>query len=332
MTTERRGREAPLGEIHDARAAMSLMQDTLSGLSHAEILVISAYLTLDGLRELLSDVPPTNLVRILARWQPGDLASGASDLASFDFAHARGWGFFTSQSLHAKAFVFGDQAIFIGSANLTRRGFSVGAVDGNIEILTRVPATRQNIDFLERMFSDAIEIDQSLVERAREWLDVHASRLREEAADDMPIWPLLESERALEWRAVDNLTVSECFLTDGGWMRAALAGQAASTAEQEHDVSMLAQVELAHRGAVARAIRETKVFRWLEHQLREAADNVLYFGALTASLHDALIDDPRPYRRDVKTLLVFLLAWMKAYPECGIHVDRPNHSERVRLG
>lgn len=330
MTTERRSREAPLGEIHDAKTAMGLMRDALSSLSDAEILVISAYLTVDGLRALLANVAPTNRVRILARWQAGDLVSGASDLASFEFAHAHGWRFFTSQSLHAKAFVFGDQAIFIGSANLTRRGFSVGDVKGNIEILTRVPATFQNIRFLDGMFDDAIEIDQALVERAREWLELHGTPSEGNAPDDVPVWPLLERERTHEWQAVTNLTVSECFLTDGGWVHTAHAGQATS-AEQTHDISMLALAELTNRAAVARAIRQTKVFRWLEHLLREAPDNALYFGALTAGLHDALIDDPRPYRRDVKTLLVFLLAWMKAYPECGIHIDRPNHSERVRL-
>lgn len=330
MTTERRGREAPLGELHDAKTAMRLMRETLSSLSGAEILVISAYLTVDGLRELLSEVAPTNQVRILARWQSGDLVSGASDLASFELAHAHGWRFFSSQSLHAKAFVLGDQGIFIGSANLTRRGFSVGGVHGNIEILTRVSASAQNIRVLDGMFHDAIEIDQSLVEQLRAWLELQASRTATGAADDIPVWPLLERERTHESQAVIKLTVSECFLTDGGWLRSAHAGQAAS-AEQEHDISMLAQVELTNRDAVARAIRQTKVFRWLEHQLRETPDHALYFGALTAGLHDALIDDPRPYRRNVKTLLVFLLAWIKAYPECGIYIDRPNHSERVRL-
>ena len=319
-----------MGELYDAKTAMRLMREALSSLADAEILVISAYLTVDGLRELLSDVAPTNRVRILARWQAGDIVSGASDLASFDFAHAHGWRFFTSQSLHAKAFVCGDQAIFIGSANLTRRGFSVGDVKGNIEILTRVPASSQNLSFLDGMFHNAIEIDQVLVEQVRAWLELQASPNSTDAADDMPVWPLLEQEHTHEWQAVTNLTVSECFLTDGGWVRTAHAGQATS-AEQEHDISMLAQVELTNRAAVARAIRQTKVFRWLEHQLHQAPDNALYFGALTASLHDALIDDPRPYRRDVKTLLVFLLTWIKAYSECGIHVDRPNHSERVRL-
>ncbi len=328
MTTERRIREVPLGEIHDAKTAMGLMQEALSKLSYAEILVISAYLTVDGLRELLSSVPPSNRVRILARWQPGDLASGASDLASFDFAHAQGWRFFTSQSLHAKAFAFGEQAIFIGSANLTRRGFSVGG-EGNLEILTQVPATSKNLNFLDGMFHDAIEIDQALVERAREWLAAHASQLGAEAPSDIPVWPLLESERARDGQAVTRLAVSECFFTDGSWIQSTPV--TAASVEQAHDLSMLAQVELTQRGAVVRALRQTKVFRWLEHYLHEAPDQELYFGALTAGLHDALIDDPRPYRRDVKALLVFLLAWIKAYPECGIRIDRPNHSERVRL-
>lgn len=330
MRSDPSARELLTGEIIDASRAMGLMREALTALQDAEILVISAYLTVNGLRELLADVSPTNRVRILARWQPSDLLCGASDLASFDLAQGRGWRFYTSQALHAKAFALGEEAIYIGSANLTRRGFSLGADNGNIEILTRIPSTARNIGFLERMFTYAVEIDQVLAEHVREWLDANASRLGTGTSDGVPVWPLLEKERALQRRDVDNLTVSECFLTDGGWIPAVLAGHA-PTAEQAHDVSMLTQVELANRGAVAGAIRQTKVFCWLEQQLCEAEGKELYFGALTASLHNALIDDPRPYRRDVKTLLAFLLAWLKAYPECGIHVDRPNYSELVRL-
>jgi hypothetical protein len=80
-----------------------------------------------------------------------------------------------------------------------------------------------------------------------------------------------------------------------------------------------------------RALRGTRILQWLTRELSAVEDGQLYFGAIAAKLHEALIDDPRPYRRDVKTLLVNLLSWIKLYPECGLQVDRPGYSERVRL-
>jgi len=46
-------------------------------------------------------------------------------------------------------------------------------------------------------------------------------------------------------------------------------------------------------------------------------------------LHDAFIDDPRPYRKDVKQLLNNLLSWIKILDIEDIKIDRPNHSERI---
>jgi hypothetical protein len=218
------------GEIIDAKRAIGLMQETLCGLRNAEILVISAYVTVDGLRELLADVPTTNCVRILARWQPSDLMCGASDLASFDLAHSRGWQFYTSQALHAKAFVLGEKAIYIGSANLTRHGFSIGIGSGNIEILTYVPSDARNVEILRSMFDGAVQLDKDLVEQVREWLSQHALDLESELGS-LATWPLLVRENGLR-RAVTKLTISECFMTDGSWIGNVNAIEIALNAER----------------------------------------------------------------------------------------------------
>lgn len=153
------------GEIIDAKRATGLMQEAPCELRNAEIRVISAYLTLDSLREPLADVSTTNRVRILARCKPIDLMCGAADLASFDLAHSRGWKHHTSQVLHAKAFVLGEKGIYIDSANLTRHGFSIGTGSGNIEILTRVLSDERNVEILRRMFDGAVQLDKDLVEQ-----------------------------------------------------------------------------------------------------------------------------------------------------------------------
>ena len=307
------------------------MRAAVSRLRGAEILVISAYLTVDGLRALLADVCPSNRVRILVRWQPNDLVTGASDLASFHFANERGWEFSASSSLHAKAFVFGDVAIFMGSANLTCNGFTLGSASGNTEMLTQVPVTDLNIELLQRMFADGFRLDAVVVEQIRIWLTSQTMPF----VDNMPslasTWPLGKRARILPQPAFATLTVSECFMTDGAWLYEWFDRHPSLSDPQRHDLSLLGQLESTQPTHISSVLRQTKIFRWLEQQLIRAPNQELYFGAITAALHEALIDDPRPYRRDVKALVVSLLAWLKAAPDCGTQVDQPNYSERVRL-
>ena len=56
-----------------------------------------------------------------------------------------------------------------------------------------------------------------------------------------------------------------------------------------------------------------------------------YFGELSAKLHNALINDPKPYRKEVKDLLSNLLGWIEYFDFDFIKVDRPSYSQRVHI-
>ena len=60
-------------------------------------------------------------------------------------------------------------------------------------------------------------------------------------------------------------------------------------------------------------------------------DGCLYFGALTEKLHNAIVSDPKPYRRDVKVMLANLLTMVEALGLEEVIIDRPNYSQRIRL-
>ena len=57
----------------------------------------------------------------------------------------------------------------------------------------------------------------------------------------------------------------------------------------------------------------------------------MYFGKITEKLHEILVNDPRPYRKEVKELLANLLQWIQDLGIDEVLVDRPNHSQRVRV-
>ena len=52
---------------------------------------------------------------------------------------------------------------------------------------------------------------------------------------------------------------------------------------------------------------------------------------MTEKLHNAMVSDPKPYRRDVKNMLANLLLLIEKLDMEEIVIDRPNYSQRVRI-
>lgn len=76
---------------------------------------------------------------------------------------------------------------------------------------------------------------------------------------------------------------------------------------------------------------ESRAWNWLMERLKEADGRELYFGCLSAILHDALLDDPKLYRQDVKVLAANLIRWTETFGQSSVALDRPNYSQRLRL-
>ena len=75
-----------------------------------------------------------------------------------------------------------------------------------------------------------------------------------------------------------------------------------------------------------RKFMNLKCFKWL----LDTFEDEIYFGELTVKLQNALIDDPKPYRKDIKSILKILLNWIIELKIDGLIVDRPNYSQRIR--
>ena len=77
-------------------------------------------------------------------------------------------------------------------------------------------------------------------------------------------------------------------------------------------------------------LKRTKAYIWLEKQLKDSKDYVR-FGELTGLLHDALVEDPAPYRKTVKELLANLITFIEISQCSSIEVFQPNRSQLLRL-
>ena len=76
---------------------------------------------------------------------------------------------------------------------------------------------------------------------------------------------------------------------------------------------------------------QSKIFNWLVEKLKAEENKEIYFGRLSSIIHDSLVDDPKPYRQNVKELQANLYTYIKHFKPSRVIYDQPNVSERLLL-
>ena len=309
------------GQLVDGGYAANWLIDALSS-SNQPIDLCSAFFRSEALLALLPKNRNRFEGRVLARWQLGDLLVGASDLQSYIVAKELGFKFFIRQDFHGKVFSVPNTGVIVGSANATLAGFGMKN-EGNAEVCTLVPSLESNTIFINDLFNGAVEINDNLfAEIGKALLD--APLVEKNSVN----WPKDLMNKIYPQKLANRFFTSECLISVP-----AIDSSGLYLISEERDRKLLGLHDYmpVTTHSVAGMLKELKVHRWLVDMLRHCSDE-MYFGTVTAELHNALLDDPVAYRREVKVILQTLLLWYELFPECGVLIDRPNQSQRIRLG
>ena len=125
--------------------------------SDAQSLVIAApYIKADALSKVLATVSAEASLICITKWDPRDLAVGASDVECRSLVIGSGGSFRLHPSLHAK-FYHIDDVVLIGSANLTSSALG-WSEQPNLEILCRAGDDFDSWAFQQELLKDAREI------------------------------------------------------------------------------------------------------------------------------------------------------------------------------
>lgn len=307
------------GQLIDGKTAAKWLLAKVST-APVGVALCSAFLRSEALKTLYPSENSPQSGRILARWRLGDLLSGASDLDAYPIAKRLGFAFYIRQDFHGKVFSIPGSGVIVGSANATLSGFGLKE-SANSEVCTLVPDSEANQALLDEIFDGAIEVTDALFQEISTVVGSAAKNATEELE-----WPseLLDRLQNLEFSG--RLLLSECFVSTP-----VFDARGALSSLDERDLHLLGINGAGlNSDALRHAFKTTRIFRWLVHTLKSSGGE-LYFGSLTESLHSTLLDDPVVYRRDVKIVLQTLLQWCQLLGDVGVLVDRPNHSQRVRL-
>jgi len=274
-----------------------------------ELVIISAYVTEKALEWIFSIVSNECNVTLVSRLRSSDIISNSSDLEAIKLTIEHGWKVFRLPELHAKIYLINNKDLFIGSANCTSNGLKLYRM-GNIETSVELDASEADRDFIVTIINKSDPIDLDTLQKMKEYI----SEINMTSTTNHKEWP----EKIFQPNT--NLWVSDLLWNPPSELNS-----------NNHDMDLLGIRSKASSNEVSKAFKNTKIFRWLYGNLKDSESGELFFGSLTATLHNNLCDDPAPYRRAIKGLLSVLLSYCEEHAADLIRIDRPRHSQRITL-
>jgi len=247
--------------------------------------------------------------RIMLRFRLDDVIKGSTDFSVIDFCRSHGWKVYVRFDLHAKTYIVDGKRGFIGSANATNSGLSL-IPHGNMEMGTLVDIDEVDMEKIEVLYTDAILVDDGVYEKMKmQFQNIDYSEKGKKYVWDDDI------------KSLFNPSIVTLFSHE-------LPDKTVYVVDEY--ISFIDAVYSGDKAEFKTAFRWSNAYLWLLNILKEN-DGEMYFGAITERLHNALVSDPKPYRKDVKQLLANLLFMIEDLQMDEIIVDRPNYSQRVRL-
>lgn len=249
--------------------------------------------------------------KLLVRFRLDDIIKGSTDFSILESAIAAGWKVYIRFDLHAKTYIVDNKRGLVGSANVTNSGLSIGRA-GNMEMASLIDIEPQDISKIEKLYPDAIFVDENILQNLKEQLKKIQSNTN--SSNETHRWD--SSITSLFNPHVDTLFSYELpeeeSLLDGRYL------------------SFLDETFSGDKEQIKESFRWSNAYLWLISLLEEN-NGCMYFGAISEKLHNSLITDPKPYRKDVKTMLSNLLKMIDELDMDEVIIDRPNYSQRVRL-
>lgn len=252
--------------------------------------------------------------KLMVRFLLSDILSGATDLSLYEFCKSYGWQMYVRFDIHAKTYIFDKKRCILGSANMTSNGIGLNA-HGNYELSSFTDIDDSDLVKINKLFDDSILMTDELYSLMKAEYDT----AKQSSAIVHPKTKWTNSIEALFKPTIDVLFTYDF----------------PSTPHPDYnDIKSFEFLELNHIPTVdelKEAFRWSRPFLWLYSLIDSMSDKTSYFGVVTNELHNALINDPKPYRKEVKELLANIINWIQDLEIDAIIIDTPNYSQRLRI-
>ena len=291
--------------------------------SSEKVVILTAYLKIIGINWLKDQLKGKKInCTIITRWQKGDLAMGSSDLDCFTYCKDNNWELRILNDLHAKVMLIDDKDLFIGSPNLTGSGMSLIPVS-NKELGIKTRANFTDVQIIDGLLEDSLIVTEEIYNDLKNW----KNKIPEIKIPSIPDYP-----ENLKNKLKENF--DKIWVHNFPWATAEELLKTSSINENvKHDLELFGlEKGSIEKNTIKKSLLNSKIYFWLTNQIKNQENREIYFGNLSSIIHNSLLDDPKPYRKNIKELQTNLYTYLKAFLEDEIIIDVPyEKSERIRL-
>lgn len=308
--------------ILGTEAFRDLLGQSLSAAEN-KVIILSAYVKVIGVEWLKEKLFNKDIkCVIIARWEKSDIAQESSDLDCYKICKDNNWQFRILKDLHAKIMIVDDKDLFIGSPNLTGHGMSLIPVS-NKEMGVKLDATPSDINIVNNLIEESVIIDDAIFEQLKLW----KNKLPEIKKQSFPSFPKIVNEKIQE-------SFDKVWVHNFPWSKAdELLNSKNVDKNIKHDLELFGLTkEKITKEIIKNSLTKSKIYKWLIKQIKNQENEEIYFGNLSSIIHNSLLDDPKPYRKNVKELQANLYSYVKIFLSDSMIIDVPyEKSERLRI-
>lgn len=276
--------------------------------------IISAFCKLPAIKFIDENIShPIKQKKLMVRFLLSDILHGATDFELFDYCKANGWQMYVRFDLHAKTYIFDRKRCILGSANLTSKGLGL-SLHGNYELSSFAEVDDSDLKKIDTLFDNAILMTDELY--------IAMNSDYEIAQSNQTPSKTFKWNTGIEQKF--NPKIDLLFTYDFP----------STSSPNFNDVNSFEFLEMGYipsQEELKQAFRWSKAFMWLYNYVSSCPDKTSYFGGVTAALHNTLVNDPKPYRKEVKDLLANTLGWIQFLNIDDVTIDVPNYSQRIRV-
>ena len=285
------------------------------GTAQKTLIIFSAFVKSRAFEWLVPQVTEKHLkVKIMARWDINDLLSGVSDLSIYERCKELNWEFRVNTALHSKLYLIDSSIGYLGSNNLTGAGLGLNT-NNNIEFSTEIRPNMGDLQKIDKYLNSSTLMNDELYEEIKQFVEDNKTT-KERIKWPDSIMDKLKTNTDYLW--VDNFPLSNPL-------------QDNFSEEFHRDEKIFANIALDDKEALKDAFMNSHVTQWIMKHLNEQEEKVLFFGSLSALIHNSLLNDPKPYRKEIKDLIANFFAWVQYLDLKELIVEQPNHSQCLKL-
>lgn len=287
-----------------------------------ELIILSPYIKIEPLKLLIEKVKPGIKVIFVARWKLNDLIFGSSDIEVYEYLKSTGHDFYVNNKIHLKVLVKDKSEILIGSANITGSGLGLFE-NSNIEAIAVDILDKDYLPEIYSILRESILVDDNLVKNISEKIGIYkgAKDKQNEINDELD-----KIEKLIFIKSKMHVLVEDFLFTPSPDIFLNSIKSVNINDSVKHDLKVLGLVDInITKEFLAQSFLSSSSYLWQKENIKDST----LFGKYSELLHDALVDDPRPYRKQVKELVANMFSWTKEF-SADFDIIQHNHTVSMK--